>query len=195
MVRLFIISFYEGDGTVEMIDLKNKRVFLRRQQVSKVTRESFYVGAVLNVCSRQLKITDYADNRTMKLFEHQAGKTLALFKPDAYLKAGALLDLVQQQGFNLVNMKMVRLSPAQAALFYQEHKGKPFFDELVRFMSSDYILALELMGDNVVARWRECLGPTDSEQARQTAPTSLRALYGTDATRNAAHGSDSPGSA
>lgn len=69
-MRLFIISFYPADATLEMIDLKNKRVFLSRQGVPKVTQQSFYLGAVLNIHSRQLKITDYADNKTMKQFEN-----------------------------------------------------------------------------------------------------------------------------
>lgn len=153
-MRLFIISFYPGDSTLEMIDLKNKRVFLSRQGVPKISQESFYLGAVLNIHSRQLKITDYADNKTMKQFENQVGKTLALVKPDSYLQCGTILDSLAQEGFNVVNMKIVKMTSQQAGRFYQEHQGKPFFQDLVTFMSSDYILALELMADDVVAKWR-----------------------------------------
>lgn len=65
----------------------------------------------------------------------------------------------------------------------------------VAFMSSGDVIKLELQGENAVRRWRELIGPTDSEKARKEASSSIRALYGTDNQRNAAHGSDSPESA
>lgn len=78
---------------------------------------------------------------------------------------------------------------------YAEHKGKPFYDKLVAFMTSDVCVAMEIIGKNAVSRWRSMMGPTNTETAKAEAPNSMRALFGTDGTRNACHGSDSSASA
>lgn len=75
--------------------------------------------------------------------------------------------------------------------FYGEHKGKSFYENLVNFMSSDFIVGMELVGDNAIKRWRDLLGPTNTFVAREQVPNSIRGLFGTDGTRNACHGSDS----
>jgi len=79
--------------------------------------------------------------------------------------------------------------------FYEEHKGKPFFDSLIEYMSSGPCAALILSKENAIQDWRELMGPTKPDQARIEKPKSIRALFGTDTTRNACHGSDSPKSA
>jgi nucleoside-diphosphate kinase len=73
--------------------------------------------------------------------------------------------------------------------FYAEHKGKPFFADLSAFMQTDVVTGMELVSENAIGKFREVLGPTDTNQAKQEAPNSLRALFGTDGTRNACHGS------
>lgn len=83
----------------------------------------------------------------------------------------------------------------RAAEFYAEHIGKPFFDNLVTFMSSGPIHALVLARPDAIKMWRSVMGPTNSFVAKKEKPRCLRALYGTDGTQNATHGSDSPVSA
>ena len=92
-------------------------------------------------------------------------------------------------------MALLQLSKARAEEFYGEHAGKPFFGKLVSFMTSGPIVAAVLARRGAIKEWRSLLGPTNSEAARQSAPDSIRAVYGTDGTSNAAHGSDSPESA
>jgi nucleoside diphosphate kinase len=75
---------------------------------------------------------------------------------------------------------MCQLSRAQAEEFYGVHRGKPFFEKLVGFMSSGRIAALELVAPGAVGKWRELIGPTDSNRARAEAPSSIRAHFGTD---------------
>ena len=79
--------------------------------------------------------------------------------------------------------------------FYGEHEGKPFFETLIGFMTSGHVTALCLSKEDAIKGWRALMGPTNSLKAREEAPTSLRALFGTDGTRNATHGSDSTTSA
>lgn len=124
-------------------------------------------------------------------------RTYAMIKPDA-VKAGKV-DAMQKEiingGFKIIQQKKMTLSKAQAEKFYAEHKGKPFFEGLVAFMTSGPAILMILQKDNAILGWREFMGPTNSLKARKTAPKSLRAKYGTDGSKNACHGSDSPSSA
>jgi len=78
--------------------------------------------------------------------------------------------------------------------FYAEHMGKPFFSDLSAFMQSDVVTGMELVGENAIGKWRGAMGPTNTATAKAEAPGSIRALFGTDGTRNACHGSDSEAS-
>ena len=88
-------------------------------------------------------------------------------------------------------LKMTRFSPESAGQFYAEHRGKGFFNDLMQFVTSDVVTGMELVAENAVERWRQTIGPTRTFQAKQSAPGSIRALFGTDDTKNAVHGSDS----
>jgi len=86
---------------------------------------------------------------------------------------------------------MSKFTRETAEVFYSEHLGKPFFPNLQEFMISDVVVGMELVADNAIAKWRQFIGPTNSEKAKAEAPGSIRALFGTDGTKNACHGSDS----
>ncbi|KXS13864.1 nucleoside diphosphate kinase [Gonapodya prolifera JEL478] len=121
--------------------------------------------------------------------------TLAIIKPDAADKEDEIAWRIQREGFSVKMRRRITLTKEQAGEFYQEHVGKPFYAELVKFMTSGPIVVLALQKFHAIEEWRKLIGPTNSHKARETAPESLRALYGTDNTRNACHGSDSPKSA
>ncbi|KAJ3271032.1 thioredoxin domain-containing protein 6 [Terramyces sp. JEL0728] len=124
-------------------------------------------------------------------------RTVALIKPDAYGsgKKDAILERISTSEFKIIKAAEVQFSLAQAQEFYKEHHGKPFFDELVNWMSGTPIYAIVLEKEGAIDAWRELAGPTNSIKARDIAPQSIRALYGTDGSHNAVHGSDSPASA
>jgi nucleoside-diphosphate kinase len=90
---------------------------------------------------------------------------------------------------------MSRFTKETSEVFYGEHIGKAFFPNLQEFITSDVVVGMELVASNAITKWRTFIGPTNTEKARIEAPQSLRALYGTDGTKNAVHGSDSPISA
>jgi nucleoside diphosphate kinase len=117
-------------------------------------------------------------------------RTLAMVKPDAVHKADEIEDIIIRNGFTILQKRRVQLSPEQASEFYQEHFGKMFFQSLVTYVSSGPVVALVLAGENAISHWRDLIGPTNALKAKQVAPTSLRAIYGTDDQRNALHGSD-----
>eukprot|EP01147_Barroeca_monosierra_P001696 gene1696-4820_t len=118
-------------------------------------------------------------------------QTLAIIKPDAVHRSYEILDDIASHGFTITRKRRLTVSPEQANEFYAEHFGKVFFPRLICFMSSGPILVLVLAKNDAISEWRELIGPTNAEKAREIAPNSLRAKYGRDATYNALHGSDS----
>lgn len=117
--------------------------------------------------------------------------TLAIIKPDAVGAghAGAILALLEEKGFRIRGMKLMRLTTAQAREFYAVHRERPFYDSLVAFMTSGPVIPVALEREDAQSTLREVMGATDSTEA---APGTVRALYGTDIERNAIHGSDAP---
>lgn len=117
--------------------------------------------------------------------------TLAIIKPDAVRahNSGKIIDRIEQEGFEIVGMKKINLSLAQAQSFYAVHKERPFFGELVEFMTSGPVVVMALAKDNAVKAWRDLMGATNPAQA---ADNTIRKLYGASVGENATHGSDAP---
>lgn len=156
--------------------------------------EDFFIGAVITVYARQLKIVDYGDVATRKKFEVNRQRTFAMIKPDAYNQIGKIIDAINQNGFKISKLKMSKFTDKTSSEFYAEHIDRPFFPNLQSFITSDVVVGMELVADNAITRWRKTIGPTSTERAISEAPHSIRALFGTDNTKNAVHGSDSVGS-
>lgn len=117
-------------------------------------------------------------------------KTFTMIKPDATSKGytGAILDQIIKAGFSVKAMKWIHLSPAQAGTFYKVHKERPFYQELVDFMSSGPIVAAILEKDNAVADFRTLIGATNPAQAEEG---TIRKKFAASIGENAVHGSDS----
>lgn len=154
-----------------------------------------YVGSKVTVFSRVLHIVSYGDVATQAKQNGQCERTFAMIKPDAYQSMGKIIDAIQQEGFSINRLKMSKFTKETSDVFYGEHIGKPFFPNLQEFIASDVVIGMELTANNAIQKWRNFIGPTNTEKARADAPSSLRALFGTDGTRNAVHGSDSTASA
>ena len=116
-------------------------------------------------------------------------RTLAIIKPDAFENkhSGKIIELIEQAGLSLVGIKVLRLSAEQAGEFYAVHRGKPFYDGLLEFMSSGKIMVLALEGNDAINLWRKVMGATDPANADEG---TIRKLFGTAVNRNASHGSD-----
>ena len=116
--------------------------------------------------------------------------TFTMIKPTAFKNnhTGAILKMINEAGFIINAMKLTRLTPELAGDFYAVHKGRPFYDSLVEFMSSGPIVALVLEKENAVEDYRTLIGATNPENA---APGTIRSLYATNLQQNAVHGSDS----
>ncbi|XP_056271349.1 nucleoside diphosphate kinase 7 [Pseudoliparis swirei] len=190
LLRRYQLFFFPRDGSVEMFDVKNQRIFLRRTRYEDLNQEDLFVGNRVNVFSRQLHLVDYGDQYTANQLGSRKERTLALIKPDMVNRVGDVLERICSSKLLVTNAKMTTLSWKQAADFYVEHQSKPS-SNLVQFASSGPVVALELMGDEAVSVWRTLLGPADSSAARKEAPLSVRAQFGTDSLKNVGHGSES----
>ena len=117
-------------------------------------------------------------------------QTLAIIKPDAVGggKVGAILAHLEREGYRIRAARLVRLTRTQAEAFYEIHRGRPFYEELVAFMSSGPCFPMVLERDNAVAAFRASIGATDP---REAAPGTIRKLFAESKGRNAVHGSDS----
>jgi len=117
-------------------------------------------------------------------------RTLSIIKPDAVEKnvIGKIVDRFETNGLRVAAMKMVRLSKEDAARFYEVHKERPFFNDLVEYMTSGPVVVMVLEGENAVAKNRELMGATDPKEA---APGTIRADFAESIEANAVHGSDS----
>lgn len=120
-----------------------------------------------------------------------AERTLILIKPDGVEKkiVGEVITRIERKGLDIVAMQQRTLDRETAAAHYAEHEGKPFYDDLIGFITSGPLVAIVAEGENAVAAWRQLAGATDPVKA---APGSIRADFATVMNRNIVHGSDSP---
>ncbi len=118
-------------------------------------------------------------------------RTFAIIKPDAVaVKAtGAILQRIEESGLEIVAMKRLHMTEQLAQGFYAVHRERPFFGDLVKFMTSGPVVVLVLRAENAIQRWRDLMGPTNSNDAP---PGTIRGDFGTDVEQNASHGSDAP---
>jgi nucleoside-diphosphate kinase len=122
--------------------------------------------------------------------DHMTQRTFSIIKPDATRRnlTGKVNAVIEDAGLRIVAQKRIRMSRADAERFYDVHRQRPFFGELVEFMTSEPVVVQVLEGENAVARYREVMGATNPAQA---APGTIRALYALSVGENSVHGSDS----
>src|SRR5918995_3141600 len=118
-------------------------------------------------------------------------RTLAIIKPDAVGSrlSGRIIQRIEDAGFQIRAMRMLRLSPREAEGFYAVHRERPFFASLTKFMSSGACVVMALEADDAIRKWRTLMGATDPAKAD---PNTLRKEFGSSIENNATHGSDAP---
>jgi nucleoside-diphosphate kinase len=116
--------------------------------------------------------------------------TFSIIKPDAVRtgKTGPILAMINEAGFEIAAMRMVKMTLPQAESFYSVHKGKPFFDGLIEFMTSGPVIVMILRHENAVDQFRKLIGATDPAKAE---PGTIRRTFAVSVQMNAVHGSDS----
>lgn len=117
-------------------------------------------------------------------------KTFTIIKPDAFAagKSGSIIKIIEEAGFSIKNMRLLKMDMEMASKFYSVHKERPFFERLCNYMCSGPIIVIELQKDNAVSDFRKLIGSTNPEDAEEG---TIRKLYATSIEANAIHGSDS----
>jgi nucleoside-diphosphate kinase len=117
-------------------------------------------------------------------------RTLCIIKPDAVKKnaQGSIIQMILDAGFTMLGMKMIQLSKTQAQKFYEVHKERPFYNDLVDFMTSGPVIPIALEKNNAIADYRNLIGATDPAEAKDG---TVRKLFANNKQENAVHGSDS----
>ncbi len=154
------------------------------------------LGTLLALACPLLATSAWAANPTTKPNEttKKVEQTLSIIKPDAVAgnHIGEIIARFEKNGLQVAGAKLIKLTPDQAAKFYAEHKQRPFYSDLVKFMTSGPVVLIVLKGENAVAKNRELMGATDPKKA---APGTIRADFAKSVTANSVHGSDSQESA
>jgi nucleoside-diphosphate kinase len=121
-------------------------------------------------------------------------RTFSILKPDATARnlTGGINAVIEKAGLRIVAQKRLRWTRAQAEAFYAEHKARPFFGELVNFMTSGPIVCQVLEGENAILKYRDVMGATDPKEAKDG---TIRKLFAVSKGENSTHGSDSPAAA
>ena len=117
-------------------------------------------------------------------------KTFAIIKPDAVKNGylGKIIDMIIKNDFNILNARLINMDKSQAEGFYEVHKERPFFNDLVSFMCSGPCMIIELQKDNAVTEWRKLIGATDPSEADEG---TVRKIFAESKEKNSVHGSDS----
>ena len=117
-------------------------------------------------------------------------QTLSMIKPDAVKRniIGSIISFLEENNLKILDIKTLQLTDEQAKNFYGIHEGKPFFESLIKNVTSDKVVAMILEGDNAVSKYRELMGATDPKDA---CDGTIRKMFAIDGQRNSVHGSDS----
>ncbi|XP_070512537.1 nucleoside diphosphate kinase homolog 7-like isoform X1 [Cardiocondyla obscurior] len=191
MLKKFYVYYYPFDNTVELFDLKTKKTFLRRTTCEGIMAKDFYVGGVITIFSRCIKITGYADAYTKTKLEMQLQKVFVLLKPGVIDYMGEILKDITNYDFRITNIKMTMLTVnnIEECGFAKDVIDKEF---VINYFISGPVVALELLGGNGIVRWQELAGSEDIKKACLTTASSLRTLYEKDEIYNAVYGSKDP---
>lgn len=191
LTREYQLFYYPSDNTIEMFDVKQRRTFLKRT-VTDLKLEDLYIGAAVNVFSRQLSVQGYGDEFTKKELTEKMERTFVLIKANAYKKMGEIIDEILGNEFTICQLKLVDMTSKHSdELLRKEYSAHPKFTELKASIEGRHIVAMELMKINAVAEMKVLAGPETVEESKSIAPFSIHARFGASGYKNGLYCSSS----
>ena len=166
LVTEFLLSYFISEGSIELFDIKKRRVFLKKCLCPNVALKDLYVGNTVTIMSRPLHIIDYGDTFTREQMKTQMQRTCTIVKPELVENLGKILQIIQQEGFIVGQMRTGRLTNDQALDIYSSLKGTTEQGLLVSHIISGTVVCIELRGSNAIKHWLDFVGPQDPEEAR-----------------------------
>ena len=154
MIKKYQLFYYPEDSSIQMYDIKNLRIFLKRIVNPEIKSSTLYLGSEISIYSRQYKIIAYADEFTKKALEEMRASTFAMILPPAYMSIGKIIDIVQSNGFAISKLKMNKLSTKEVLNYLKIHNTNDISPEL---LGSDFVVGMELVKANAVAELKKIL--------------------------------------
>ena len=165
MVKKYQLFYYPEDNSIEMYDIKNSRIFLKRIVDPEIKSSTLYLGSDITIYSRQYKIVAYADEFTKKALEEIRTSTFAMILPPAYMSIGKIIDIIQCNGFAISKLKMNKLSNSEINNYLKIHNANDVTSEL---LASDYVVGMELVKANAVAELKKLLTEVISKNVKES---------------------------
>lgn len=141
-------------------------MFLKRMAYPEISQKDLYVGSIVIVHARQLKLVDYGDTFTRKEFARGKETTFAMIKPDVYMHTGKIIDQIYKNGFIISKLKMSRFGQSQASRFLSQQSPAQNSADNQTFLQSDVTTGLEIVAENALKKWNEIIGPDNSNLAK-----------------------------
>ncbi|XP_013194167.1 nucleoside diphosphate kinase 7 [Amyelois transitella] len=188
LIRRFNVFYYPTDDTLEMYDLKLRKMFVRRVKVDGIKLDSFYIGATLYILGRLIKIVGFACEDTRQKLHKDVQVTFSIIKPGPLNIIGKILTFFHEHGLRVTKMKMAQMTHDDVNFIFRSMLSDPTFPFLSEFLGGKHVYGLELVGKDAVAQCARIVGDNDPLKAE---PGTIRALYGVDPVRNCVYCSPS----
>jgi len=190
--RLFNLSFYTSDESVELYDLKTKKLFLRRAPAGYLTKKDLYIGNTVVIYSRHLLIKEFANEYTKNQVEDAKQSMLLLLYPEAHSQIGYILDCLEHAGYTLCRVRSVGFTITTAREFLDRFfvKGQDITEDVHR-LNNDAApsVAFEIVGSNILKHWKSTLRPSvqfeDQDQTDQQQDLNFRGIFGSQTLKDA----------
>ncbi|XP_053671100.1 nucleoside diphosphate kinase 7 [Anopheles nili] len=177
--RQLMVSFFPSDKSVELIDLKTRKTFLRRTKIEELNENDFFIGAKLLIFGKQIHIIDYGDAKTRNKKADQQ-LSFGMIKADALLHIGEILSKIYKTGLGVRRLAMLKIDENYSSILKSVRSEASNLNYLMDCMPSQSFIAMEIIGNNAYNQYRELCGPESASEAKECAPSSFRGLYGSD---------------
>lgn len=124
------------------------------------------MGNTVEVYGRRFKIVEFGDQITKDQLFLKKERTFSMIKPDAYTSIGKIIDIIQSTGFQINKIQMLKLNEEMVTMLYPDLSKKAYFREMLRFLCSDVVVGMEVIGENSIERMKQIVGPTNPTQAK-----------------------------
>uniref|UniRef100_A0A182FSK1 Uncharacterized protein n=1 Tax=Anopheles albimanus TaxID=7167 RepID=A0A182FSK1_ANOAL len=177
--RQLVVSFFPSDNSVELIDVKTRKTFLRRTKIEELCENDFFIGAKLLIFGKQIDILDFGDAKTRSKKANEQ-LSFGMIKAEALLHLGEILSKIHEAGLGVRRLAMLKIDENYSSMLKSFRSDTSSLSYLLDCMPSQSFIALEIIGKNAYNQYRELCGPESVSEARENAASTFRGLYGAD---------------
>lgn len=184
VTRKLNLYYYPRDNSLELYDVGMKRPFLKRT-VTEISLNDIYIGAKLLIFNKAIIVRGYGNFQTSSKMGRMKQRVFFMIKPEACSFIGEIISILERHKLLIRNLKMLRIQALTVIQFLNQRKTEENLSSEMENLTSGPIIVMEIIGENAYEQLKFICGPEDYDEAKNNYPSSLRALYGFDNTRNA----------